>query len=156
MKCCSGNPLFTTGLRGLLGSHNTGKYADTAFFDMGGKYVGLVKPESVIHCPGIAPLVSFSLSSVVLIHAATLVRQINSDKAEIPCSPGYFRLTLREITVVQKLLKGYSPDFISKNTGLSIKTISHYKRTALAKLGIPTLPVLAMVLEKWEQYISLV
>lgn len=53
-------------------------------------------------------------------------------------------LTPRELLVINKLLKGISPEQIAIDLQLSKKTISHHKRTGLAKLGMRSLCPLVM------------
>ncbi|KFK92069.1 MULTISPECIES: LuxR family transcriptional regulator [unclassified Serratia (in: enterobacteria)] len=48
-------------------------------------------------------------------------------------------LSLRELSVLNGLLSGRTPIQIANELRLSIKTVSHYKRAALAKLGLPSL-----------------
>ncbi len=48
-------------------------------------------------------------------------------------------LSLREMNVLRRLLEGQSSTSIARDLQLSPKTISHYKRSALIKLGIRSL-----------------
>lgn len=48
-------------------------------------------------------------------------------------------LSLRELSVLNGLLSGRTPIQIANELRLSIKTVSHYKRAALTKLGLPSL-----------------
>ncbi|OMQ22464.1 helix-turn-helix domain-containing protein [Serratia oryzae] len=48
-------------------------------------------------------------------------------------------LSSRELTILKKLLHGKSISQVAKELALNYKTISHYKRSAMSKLGIRTL-----------------
>ncbi|WP_337262527.1 MULTISPECIES: LuxR C-terminal-related transcriptional regulator [unclassified Serratia (in: enterobacteria)] len=48
-------------------------------------------------------------------------------------------LSSRELTILKKLLHGKSISQVAKELTLNYKTISHYKRSAMSKLGIRTL-----------------
>ncbi|WP_337265064.1 MULTISPECIES: response regulator transcription factor [unclassified Serratia (in: enterobacteria)] len=49
------------------------------------------------------------------------------------------KLSAREQVVISSLLKGVDMIRIASELGLSYKTVSHYKRTALLKLGVSSL-----------------
>lgn len=54
------------------------------------------------------------------------------------------RLSQREISVLRSLLKGKSLTRIAFRLGLNYKTVSHYKRSALMKLGVNSLQPLML------------
>ncbi|HEY3591722.1 MAG TPA: helix-turn-helix transcriptional regulator [Buttiauxella sp.] len=49
-----------------------------------------------------------------------------------------FRLTQKEASTIKSIACGMTPDNCSKLTGISIKTISSHKRSAMEKLGLKT------------------
>ncbi|AHG22875.1 hypothetical protein Z042_16610 [Chania multitudinisentens RB-25] len=48
-------------------------------------------------------------------------------------------LSMRELTILKKLLSGKSITQVAKELAINYKTVSHYKRSAMNKLGIRTL-----------------
>lgn len=56
-----------------------------------------------------------------------------------PCKVEKPLLSLRENTVLRRILDGDSISVIARGLKISIKTVSHYKRSALVKLNIKTL-----------------
>lgn len=68
---------------------------------------------------------------------------LNTDslKRSMPGNSRRFSATLstRELLILRRLLAGEFPNKIADDLQLSYKTVSHYKRAALAKLGIRSL-----------------
>ncbi|MHA7845185.1 helix-turn-helix transcriptional regulator [Serratia sp. D1N4] len=61
-------------------------------------------------------------------------KALNKPVANVTCV-----LSARELTILKKLLHGKSISQVAKELSLNYKTISHYKRSAMSKLGIRTL-----------------
>lgn len=59
---------------------------------------------------------------------------LNEPVASLTCA-----LSTRELIILKKLLHGKSISQVAKELSLNYKTISHYKRSAMSKLGIRTL-----------------
>lgn len=107
----------------------------------GTNIVNMVRGDVISQYCDDAPMPSFLSKKSKLSELVSFLESVNNKKNKIT-----YNLTIREIEIMNELLKGKSNHKVSKELQISEKTVSGHKLSALKKLGLSGLNSRALVI----------